>query len=905
MRGAVNLQAAWIAALGNRQGLVWSLPGELPCAVTKPFGQLLFLGRMLGRGLLPHMGAAAGASCRRPVPWLTSSRWWTQRTRCLLPLLPRPAGVGITPDGLKTLFRQYVQGTDDEMRKPRSKGGTGLGLSICSKQVGVLGGRIGAYSCPGRGSVFWFTVPLITAEDAGQGQGQGQAEAEAAGQQAAGQGQCRGGGHLAAASSPALVDHGSGHTSSSFGLAHANGPSSGSDLAEPTLAVGGGGLGPGGCLGEMDAPGAEAPFGFANALPQAGWHPQGGPGLASLLAGTRASGADNPDAAAAQGRGLPVLRPCPDPLAGGPAPQQSTHSPFMAPSAGQSSADPHAMAAAAARALRSPPEQPVPGLADGMPRGPGPDSASRYASPRTGTSPGSVTPVVGGGLSGDGSKAGHGLVPLVGELGPLEAAVVGPACVPGALQRPGQLGAGLCAASRVVASSTASVSVSGWHSTASSCLTNSSTQGGGAAGSSSRGGALQGSSLAAGTGSGPSPGYAAGVLLQQWEQLRPGEGVSGWLSPLESSALLAAVGMGGPSTGADQPPGGALATMADDWAAGPVAGRQASCFNAGDRSAPPVLNRGRITSMAVGGSVVGGRGGAGMAPLNATGSHQQHHHLRVSCGSAVSGDATVCPAPSPVSSVSGGTLSGSVGNAHLGPGFMHLVGHGAAAAGSTGGSVGARPLQGSSRDLRSSALAGRRVLLVEDNLINQTVARKMLHSLGLQCEVASNGLEAVQAVERAMEAAAATGGAAATAAAAAIAEPPSAGTDAGPPAACESACAGGGAAEAPSAAAAVAGGGSSSAGPAAAPAACRPLLLAFDAVLMDMMMPVMGGVDATRAIRRLGCRVPILAMTANASDRDRDECRAAGMDGFLSKPVLKDRLAESLLKVLEGSGWGA
>lgn len=45
------------------------------------------------------------------------------------------AGVGITRDGLATLFREYVQGTEDEMCKPRTRGGTGLGLSICSKQV--------------------------------------------------------------------------------------------------------------------------------------------------------------------------------------------------------------------------------------------------------------------------------------------------------------------------------------------------------------------------------------------------------------------------------------------------------------------------------------------------------------------------------------------------------------------------------------------------------------------------------------------------------------------------------------------------------------------------------------------------------------------------------------------------
>ena len=46
--------------------------------------------------------------------------------------------------------------------------------------------------------------------------------------------------------------------------------------------------------------------------------------------------------------------------------------------------------------------------------------------------------------------------------------------------------------------------------------------------------------------------------------------------------------------------------------------------------------------------------------------------------------------------------------------------------------------------------------------------------------------------------------------------------------------------------------------------------------------------------------MPIVAMTANSSDKDRDECLEAGMDGFLSKPVLKDRLAEAILNAVSG-----
>ena len=79
----------------------------------------------------------------------------------------------------------------------------------------------------------------------------------------------------------------------------------------------------------------------------------------------------------------------------------------------------------------------------------------------------------------------------------------------------------------------------------------------------------------------------------------------------------------------------------------------------------------------------------------------------------------------------------------------------------------------------------------------------------------------------------------------------------------------------------------------------------IDIVFMDMQMPVMGGVEATRAIReqeRTGGRkpVPIVAMTANAFNEDRERALAAGMDGFMTKPIdlakLKRILEEYLAK---------
>ncbi|KAI8475163.1 MAG: hypothetical protein J3K34DRAFT_487042 [Monoraphidium minutum] len=150
--------------------------------------------------------------------------------------------------------------------------------------------------------------------------------------------------------------------------------------------------------------------------------------------------------------------------------------------------------------------------------------------------------------------------------------------------------------------------------------------------------------------------------------------------------------------------------------------------------------------------------------------------------------------------------------------------------------------------LDASRLAGLSVLLAEDNAINQLVAKKMLSGLGMRVVVAGNGAEAVKAVEDAAAANSNSDGADANA-------------------------------------------GSNSNG-------------GFSVVLMDLLMPVMGGLEATAAIRAAGHDVPIVAMTANAGDRDRAECAAAGMDGFLPKPVLRDQLAGAILAVLPPAGGG-
>jgi len=116
-----------------------------------------------------------------------------------------------------------------------------------------------------------------------------------------------------------------------------------------------------------------------------------------------------------------------------------------------------------------------------------------------------------------------------------------------------------------------------------------------------------------------------------------------------------------------------------------------------------------------------------------------------------------------------------------------------------------------------------RILLAEDNVVNQKLALRLLQQMGYRADVASNGIEAVECCAR------------------------------------------------------------------------QP----YDVVLMDVQMPEMDGLEASR---RIVARWPedaqrprIVAMTANAMQGDREECLAAGMDDYVTKPIRVDALVLALL----------
>ena len=73
----------------------------------------------------------------------------------------------------------------------------------------------------------------------------------------------------------------------------------------------------------------------------------------------------------------------------------------------------------------------------------------------------------------------------------------------------------------------------------------------------------------------------------------------------------------------------------------------------------------------------------------------------------------------------------------------------------------------------------------------------------------------------------------------------------------------------------------------------------FDICLMDMHMPVLGGIETTEQLRENGCKMPVIALTAAATKEDMKKCFDAGMNDYIAKPIDEDEMIEKMMKCLE------
>jgi CheY-like chemotaxis protein len=73
----------------------------------------------------------------------------------------------------------------------------------------------------------------------------------------------------------------------------------------------------------------------------------------------------------------------------------------------------------------------------------------------------------------------------------------------------------------------------------------------------------------------------------------------------------------------------------------------------------------------------------------------------------------------------------------------------------------------------------------------------------------------------------------------------------------------------------------------------------FDMVVMDIQMPELNGIEATRAIKKLRPALPVIAATANTFDDERAACREAGCDGYINKPLQFRKLFELMQSLFD------